>query len=317
MESGKPQIAEKTSAAGRRSLRYDGLPECSFSVVLVQVRIDPRRAYRLSLKMKTDLRAGLACVQLLPVNVRGEVLGYFGQDYTHEFCYGRGSRGWHDESVVLRQFAPEVDSVNLYLLLEDAIGTVWFDEVRLNEANALVRGEITDAEYADFVRQSVRRYKNYVRYWQLGNEFDIFHRDGPKAYVEAQRVGYAAAKAEDPNCVILGGSITELHVRREGFREALELGLAKYCDVYDFHLEFARGPRTLLAAWSESGSRSPPLRHAPGASFIAHPSGKRTAISSPDGVLRIRVEKTPAIYDLPGPLSRSEEKRAVVPGKSF
>ena len=40
-------------------------------------------------------------------------------------------------------------------------------------------------------------------------------------------IGYAAAKAEDPNCVIVGGSITELQVRREGFRESLELGLAQ------------------------------------------------------------------------------------------
>ena len=105
----------------------------------------------------------------------------------------------------------------------------------MNEANAFVRGELTAEEYAAFVRESVGRYKGYVRYWQLGNEFDIFHREGPKSYVESQRIGYAAAKAADPNCVIVGGSITELQVRREGFRESLELGLARYCDIYDFH----------------------------------------------------------------------------------
>ncbi len=105
----------------------------------------------------------------------------------------------------------------------------------VNEANAFVREESSAAEYAEFVRQSVRRYKGYVRYWQLGNEFDIFHRDGPKSYVEAQRIGYAAAKAEDPNCLVVGGSITELQVRREGWKESLALGLAKYCDIYDFH----------------------------------------------------------------------------------
>ncbi len=105
----------------------------------------------------------------------------------------------------------------------------------VNEANAFVRGELSEKEYADFVRQSVRRYRSYVKYWQLGNEFDIFRREGPKAYVEAQRIGYAAAKAEDPNCVVVGGSITELQVRREGWRESLALGLAKHCDLYDFH----------------------------------------------------------------------------------
>jgi len=105
----------------------------------------------------------------------------------------------------------------------------------VNEANAFLRGDLTEAEYADFVRQSVRRFRHYVRYWQLGNEFDVFHRDGPAAYVEAQRIGHAAAKAEDPGCIIIGGSITELQVRREGWEESLARGLAQYCDIYDFH----------------------------------------------------------------------------------
>lgn len=132
LESGEPQIDAQTAAAGRQSLRLDGFPECHFSVVQVRVKIDPRRAYRLSLKLKTELRAGLSCVQLLPLNAKGEVLGYFGQDHTHEFCYGRGVQDWHESSVVLRQFLPETDAVNVYLLLQDAVGRVWFDEVRLS-----------------------------------------------------------------------------------------------------------------------------------------------------------------------------------------
>jgi hypothetical protein len=131
LESGEPLIDPRISAAGRHSLRYDGFSECHFSVVQVRVKIDPRRAYRLSLKLKTDLRAGLSCVQLLPLNAKGEVLGYFGQDHTHEFCYGRGVQDWHEASVVLRQFLPETDALNVYLLLQDAVGTVWFDEIRL------------------------------------------------------------------------------------------------------------------------------------------------------------------------------------------
>lgn len=105
----------------------------------------------------------------------------------------------------------------------------------VNEANAFLRGDLTEQEYADFVRESVRRFRHYVRYWQLGNEFDIFHRDGPAAYVEAQRIGYAAAKAQDPDCTVVGGSITELQCRREGWEESLAAGLARYCDIYDFH----------------------------------------------------------------------------------
>lgn len=105
----------------------------------------------------------------------------------------------------------------------------------VNEANAFANGDMTAKQYADFVGESVRRYKRYVKYWQLGNEFDIFHTAGPKAYVEAQRIGYEAAKAADPHCIVIGGSITALQVRRAGWAESLADGLAKYCDVYDFH----------------------------------------------------------------------------------
>jgi hypothetical protein len=67
--------------------------------------------------------------------------------------------------------------------------------------------------------------------------------------------------------------------------------------VYAF--EFARGARTLFVAWSESGKGSFDLPHPAGGQFVTRPSGKRTAISSSDGVLRIRLERSPAIYDVP------------------
>lgn len=105
----------------------------------------------------------------------------------------------------------------------------------LNESNAFVRGELSENEYYDFVFESVSRFKGYVRYWQMGNEFDIFHRNGPRQYVESQRIGFAAAKAADPACVVIGGSITELQCRREGWAESLQAGLSQYCDIYDFH----------------------------------------------------------------------------------
>lgn len=105
----------------------------------------------------------------------------------------------------------------------------------IGEANAAADGRTEPEEYAAFVRESVSKFKRYVKHWQLGNEFDIFHRDGPAKYVEVQRIGYEAAKSADPECLVIGGSITELQVRPEGFREALKCGLAKWCDVYDFH----------------------------------------------------------------------------------
>ena len=57
VESGKPQIDHRGVSPGRRSLRLDGFAECAYTIVQVGVKIDPRRAYRLSFRVKTDLRA--------------------------------------------------------------------------------------------------------------------------------------------------------------------------------------------------------------------------------------------------------------------
>ena len=130
VESGQPVVDDATAAEGARSLRLDGFPECSYSVV-ARVRIDPHRAYRLSVRLKTALQAGLSCVQLIAFKADGSGFGWwFGQDHTWEFLHGRGTRDWHEESVVLREFPPETDTVNVYLLLQDAVGSVWLDDVR-------------------------------------------------------------------------------------------------------------------------------------------------------------------------------------------
>jgi hypothetical protein len=131
VECGKPQIDQKTAAGGSRSLRLDGFSQCAYTVVQVRVKIDPRRAYRLGFRLKTDLRAGLSCARLIGLKASGEPIAYFGQDHSSEFCYGRGTEDWHDVSVVLRAFEPQTDAVNVYLELQDAIGTVWIDDVRL------------------------------------------------------------------------------------------------------------------------------------------------------------------------------------------
>jgi len=132
IEAGQPVVDDTVAASGLRSLRFDGFPECSYTVAKVHVRIDPRRAYKLSLMVKTDLQEGLSCVQILPVKANGEGFGWwYSQDHTWEFCYGRGTEDWHEVSVILREFQPETDFLNIYLLLQDAIGRVWFDDVKL------------------------------------------------------------------------------------------------------------------------------------------------------------------------------------------
>ena len=86
----------------------------------------------MSLRLKPDLRAGMSVVRVIPFKANGEGFGWwFSQDHTWEFCYGRGRQDWHEESVVLRAFQPETDYLNVYLLLQDAVGKVWIDDVTL------------------------------------------------------------------------------------------------------------------------------------------------------------------------------------------
>jgi hypothetical protein len=132
IESGKPAIDEQVHASGSRSLRLDAFPECNYTVVQVHVRLDPRRAYRFSCMLKTDLAEGLSCVQFIPFKANGEGFGWwFSQDHTWEFCHGRGRQDWHEASVVLRQVQPETDFLNVYFVLQDAVGKVWIDDAKL------------------------------------------------------------------------------------------------------------------------------------------------------------------------------------------
>lgn len=132
IESGRPVVDEATAGEGKSSLRLDGFAECSYSVVQ-RVRVDPRRAYRLSVSQRTALKAGLSCVQVIPFKADHSGFGWwFSQDHTWEFLYGRGTRDWQEQAIILREFPPETDFINVYLVLQDALGTVWFDDVRLS-----------------------------------------------------------------------------------------------------------------------------------------------------------------------------------------
>jgi hypothetical protein len=126
-----PAVGAGLRASPDKCLRFDGFAECGYSVVQ-RVRIDPRRAYRLSVRQKTALTAGLSCLQVIAFKADGSGFGWwFAQDHTWEFLYGRGTQDWHEQSLVLREFPPETDFINVYLVLQDALGTVWFDDVRL------------------------------------------------------------------------------------------------------------------------------------------------------------------------------------------
>lgn len=66
-------------------------------------------------------------------------------------------------------------------------------------------------DYADFVSAVVSRYKGRIHYYQLWNEPNIYPEWGsypidPESYVELLKAGADAARAADPNVVIIAGA---------------------------------------------------------------------------------------------------------------
>ncbi len=67
-------------------------------------------------------------------------------------------------------------------------------------------------DFADFVSAVVSRYKGRVRYYQLWNEPNIYPEWGsypisPEQYTELLKAGAIAARAADPNAVIIAGAL--------------------------------------------------------------------------------------------------------------
>ncbi|MCC6169439.1 MAG: cellulase family glycosylhydrolase [Caldilineaceae bacterium] len=69
-----------------------------------------------------------------------------------------------------------------------------------------------NADFADFVAAVVRRYQGRIRYYQLWNEPNIYPEWGnypisPEDYTELLKAGAEAARAADPNAVIIAGAL--------------------------------------------------------------------------------------------------------------
>lgn len=99
------------------------------------------------------------------------------------------------------------------------------------------------AEWENYVFQVVSRYKDRVKYWEIWNEVD-WHPPGPAAsfsgttqdYFTLLQAAWRAAKKADPECRILisGFGYGSLCDRKMPF-DLLEMGAAKYCDIYNIH----------------------------------------------------------------------------------
>ena len=106
----------------------------------------------------------------------------------------------------------------------------------INDVAAVLEGRETMEEYTTFVEASVRKFKGFVKWWQLGNEPPLYQDGMPEKYVAVLRAGYQAIKRADPEATVAMAGITGLNVDPAMIDKALAAGAGDCCDVIDLHL---------------------------------------------------------------------------------
>jgi len=98
--------------------------------------------------------------------------------------------------------------------------------------------------YGDWVYDVVNEFKQYINVWEIWNEpnlDDFFYYSGDdegnaRAYFPFLKEGYTNAKAADPTCIVLGGSLVFARTRTYNFLNAMyEEGAKNYMDHLSFH----------------------------------------------------------------------------------
>lgn len=98
-------------------------------------------------------------------------------------------------------------------------------------------------EWSNYVYQTVSRYKNRVKYWEIYNEVD-FHPPGLPAtfsgstqdYFELLKGAWTAAKKADPECKILISGFSTISACDVNMPyDLLKMGAAKYIDIFSLH----------------------------------------------------------------------------------
>ena len=113
------------AAAGKSSLRISG-KEFVAGGMYQRVRIDPRRRYRLSVRADGKEMAGYFFTKILGFDRQNHPRGWLGGEAL--YCARDGA--WAERSMEFTP-RPSTDNVVVYLRVEDTVGDVWVDEVRL------------------------------------------------------------------------------------------------------------------------------------------------------------------------------------------
>jgi len=94
-------------------------------------------------------------------------------------------------------------------------------------------------DWQEFVRTTINRYREKIKYWEILNEpnnYRVFYPKGsrvPIGYIELLKTAYLTAKEVDPSCKIISAGVW--HRDFKYIEKFLEAGGAKYCDIFALH----------------------------------------------------------------------------------
>lgn len=88
-----------------------------------------------------------------------------------------------------------------------------------------------------YVRKTVERYKDQIRYWEVWNEENLkgFWHDDPDAeqYARLLKETYKTIKAIDPELIVVYGGLAGVPI--DFFEKSLDAGVADFFDVVNIH----------------------------------------------------------------------------------
>jgi hypothetical protein len=237
-----------------------------------------RGFFRAHWQPENGLAQELRCAVIEPSDESDSLFGMnhaFGDEFLLELAHAAGLRWWRDWSDKWQTVQPAPDGFDFrvpdvqidrvlqakgrVLVLFPFPSAVWAakpDVARVNAAagdNDYLKARLPTAfkperldDFARYVRASVEHYKGRIGVYEVLNE--PIYTDyalprnfgyGPSDYVDMLRVAYAAAKAADPACTVVGGIAGPPDM--EQLAELVRQGGLKSCDVLNYHLYPHRG----------------------------------------------------------------------------
>lgn len=106
-------------------------------------------------------------------------------------------------------------------------------------------------EYQNFLEATVKRYKDVVSVWEIGNEYDGQcggYQNDPEGYLKLLKISHDVIKGADPEAKISNGGALEFPSDniRSFWTTFFQLGGNQYLDYFNIHYNIERGPSPAL-----------------------------------------------------------------------